>query len=140
MAKFFIVRRVRGCFHCSDIRYTLQCSEIRYTTPSLKMKQKRFKHEVIGIFQQLTGKEFTVRQALESYMTLPSKTHTELKSARQFVHRNILRLMATGELVKINADGRSHKYLMTAQFNSRLTEVKVHRSIQVRIYLYVKSQ
>jgi hypothetical protein len=88
------------------------------------MKQKHFKQEVIGTFQKFAGKSFTVGQALDAYMTMPSRIHSELKSARQFIHRNILRLIATGDLVKMSAGGHKHEYRVTDQFNLRLVESK----------------
>ena len=88
------------------------------------MKQKHFKQEAIGTFQKLAGKSFTVGQALDAYMTMPSRIHTELKPARQFIHRNILRFIATGELVKISVSGRKQEYRVTDQFNLRIVESK----------------
>lgn len=88
------------------------------------MKQKKFKQEVIDTFQQLSGKTFTVAQALQVYMATPSKIHTDSKSARQYVHRNILRFASTGELIKVSSEGLRHEYLMTEKFSSRLVESK----------------
>lgn len=86
------------------------------------MKQKIFKQEVIDIFNQLSGKTFTIGQALELYMAIPSRTQSDLKLARQYIHRNMLRLMATGDLKKMNGEGRRHQYLMTDRFSSRIAE------------------
>ena len=86
------------------------------------MKQRKFKKEVIDTFQLLAGKTFTIGQALDVYMSTPSKIHSESKSARQFVHRNILRFMATGDIVQVKADGRAYKYRITEQFSARIAE------------------
>ena len=84
------------------------------------MKQRKFKKEVIDTFQLLAGKTFTVGQALEVYLSTPSRIHSEPKSARQFVHRNILRFLSSGEIVQINAEGRAYKYKMSEQFSARI--------------------
>lgn len=85
------------------------------------MKQRKFKKEVIDTFQQLAGKTFTIGQALEVYLSTPSKIHSDPKSARQFVHRNILRFLSSGEIVQINAEGRAYKYKMSEQFSARVS-------------------
>lgn len=84
------------------------------------MKQRKFKKEVIDTFQLLAGKTFTVGQALEVYLSTPSKIHSDPKAARQFVHRNILRFLSRGEIAQINAEGRAHKYKMSDQFSARI--------------------
>lgn len=84
------------------------------------MKQRKFKKEVIDTFQQLAGKTFTIGQALEVYLSTPSKIHSDPKSARQLVHRNILRFLSSGEIVQINAEGRAYKYKMSEQFSARI--------------------
>lgn len=86
------------------------------------MKPRKFKKEVIDTFRLLAGKTFTIGQALDVYMSTPSKIHTESKSARQFVHRNILRFMAKGYIVQVKADGRAYKYKITEQFSARIAE------------------
>lgn len=88
------------------------------------MKQMKLKNEVRSIFLNLTEKEFTVRQALDLYMAAPFNVHADLKTARQFVQRSILKLMNTGELVKTSKEGRSHKYRTTNQFSSHRVEAR----------------
>lgn len=85
------------------------------------MKQRKFKREVIDTFRLLAGKTFTIGNALEVYLTTPSKIHSEPKSARQFVHRNILRFLSTGDIVQVASQGRTQQYKMTDQFSERLT-------------------
>ena len=84
------------------------------------MKHRKFKKEVIDTFQLLAGKTFTIGQALDVYMSTPSKIHLDPKSARQFVHRNILRFLSTGDIVQMNSEGRAHKYKITEQFSARI--------------------
>ena len=55
-------------------------------------------------------------------MAIPSRVHSDLKLARQYIHRNMLRLMATGDLKKIHGEGRRHQYLLTEQFSLRIAE------------------
>lgn len=88
-----------------------------------KMKQKKCKNEVLEIFQNLKGEEFTIGQVLDLYMAAPFREHTDLKIARQFIHRTILKLASNGDLIKTSAEGRRHKYRTTNQFNSRRIEV-----------------
>lgn len=86
------------------------------------MKQRKFKKEVIDTFQLLAGKTFTIGQALDVYMSTPSKIHSDPKSARQFVHRNILRFLSTGEIVQMNSERRAKKYKITEQFSARIAD------------------
>ena len=88
------------------------------------MKQKKCKNEVYEIFQNLKCEEFTIGQVLDVYMAAPFREHTDLKIARQYIHRSILKLVSTGELIKISTGGRRHKYRATNQFNSRDVEAK----------------
>lgn len=88
------------------------------------MKQKKCKNEVLEIFQNLKGEEFTIGQVLDLYMAAPFREHTDLKIARQFIHRTILKLASTGDLIKTSAESRRYKYRTTNQFNSRHIEAK----------------
>lgn len=86
------------------------------------MKQRKFKKEVIDTFQLLAGKTFTIGHALDVYLSTPTKIHSESKAARQFVHRNILRFVASGDIVQVKSEGRAYKYKMTEQFGARIAE------------------
>ena len=86
------------------------------------MKQKIFKQEVIDLFQQLSGKTFTLTQALDIYAATPSRVHSDLKLARQYIHRTILRLITTGDLKVLNTEDRKHQYLLTEQFTLRIAK------------------
>jgi hypothetical protein len=86
------------------------------------MTQRKFRKEVIETFRLLAGKTFTIGHALEVYKSTPSKIHSESKSARQFVHRNILRFISTGDIVQINSEGRAYKYKITEQFRARIAD------------------
>nr|WP_315468619.1 hypothetical protein [uncultured Undibacterium sp.] len=88
------------------------------------MKQKKCKNEVLEIFQNLKNDEFTIGQVLDLYMAAPFREHTDLKIARQFIHRTILKLASTGDLIKTSAESRRYKYRTTNQFNSRYVETK----------------
>jgi hypothetical protein len=88
------------------------------------MKQKKCKNEVLEIFQNLRNDEFTIGQVLDLYMAAPFREHTDLKIARQFIHRTILKLASTGDLIKTSAENRRYKYRMTNQFVSRGSEIK----------------
>lgn len=84
------------------------------------MKPKHLKHEVFSVFQELIGSRFTVAQAVSVYMASPFCSHSDVKPARQFVYRNMKRLIQTGELEKIGPDGGWQKYRFTESFNARL--------------------
>ncbi|MFZ6799268.1 hypothetical protein [Undibacterium sp. Di24W] len=87
------------------------------------MKQKKCKSEVFEIFRNLAGDEFTTGQVLDSYMAASFREHTDSKIARQFIHRTILKLVSSGDLIKTSVEGRRHKYRTTNQFNSRRIEL-----------------
>lgn len=84
------------------------------------MKPKHLKHEVFSAFQELIGSRFTVAQAVAIYMASPFCSHSDAKPARQFVYRNMKRLLQTGELETIGSDGGWQKYRFTESFNARL--------------------
>ncbi len=86
------------------------------------MKQRKFKKEVIDTFRLLAGKTFTIGDALNVYLSTPTKIHSESKSARQFVHRNILRFISSGDIVQVKAEGRAYKYKITEQLSARIAE------------------
>ncbi|QEY19041.1 hypothetical protein D0C16_14005 [Cellvibrio sp. KY-GH-1] len=54
-------------------------------------------------------------------MASPFCSHSDVKPARQFVYRNMKRLIQAGELEKIGPDGGWQKYRFTESFNARLT-------------------
>ena len=83
------------------------------------MKPKHLKHEIFSAFRELIGSSFTVGQAVSVYMASPICSHPEVKPARQFVYRSMKRLIQTGELEKMEADGGWQKYRFTERFNER---------------------
>ena len=83
------------------------------------MKPKHLKHEIFSAFQELIGSRFTVAQAVSVYMASPFCSHSGVKPARQFVYRNMKRLIQTGELEKIGADDGWQKYSFTESFSAR---------------------
>ena len=94
------------------------------------MKTKHIKHEVFSAFQELIGLRFTVAEAVSVYMSSPFCSHSGTKPARQFVYRNMKRLMQTGELEKFSADGGWQKYRFTESFSARLVTVASSLSSQ----------
>lgn len=98
------------------------------------MKPKHLKHEVLSAFQELTESTFTVGQAVSVYMASPSCSHSDLKPARQFVYRNMKRLIQTGELEKVGTDGGWQKYRFTERFKVRqITVISPISSQQVTL-------
>jgi len=94
------------------------------------MKPKHLKRAVFSAFQELIGSSFTVGQAVSVYMTSPVCSHADIKPARQFVYRNMKRLIQTGELEKIGADGGWQKYRFTERFSAQVVTVMPPSSSQ----------
>jgi len=74
---------------------------------------------------------FTVDELTQLYLDHPSALHTSKKAARQFVYRNMQRLMKVGHMVRIQADGRWPRYTLTPAFFSSVdTTVSKRKDVQ----------
>ena len=58
-------------------------------------------------------------------MAIPSRAHSDLKLARQYIRRNMLKLISTGDLKIVNSEGRTHQYQLTDLFSLRLADSRV---------------
>ena len=85
------------------------------------MKEVSLKSELFNVLQDLDTMSFTVDELTQIYLKHPSCLHTAKKAARQFVYRNMQRLMASGHLERLKADGRWPRYRVTPLFLSVTT-------------------
>ena len=53
-------------------------------------------------------------------MTTPSRCHSDVKLARQYIRRNMLKLITSGDLKVITSAGRTHRYQLSDQFGLRM--------------------
>jgi transcriptional regulator with PAS, ATPase and Fis domain len=90
------------------------------------MKQIALKPEVLNTFSQLISEQFTVDHATKAYLSKTTCTHITKKKARQFIYRNMVRLMSTGELEKLNLSKGWPQYRFTEKF--RLVALSVNTS------------
>lgn len=77
--------------------------------------------------QLIHQEPFTVAQFTRAYLDQPASPHTTQKAARQFVYRNILRLIRAGQLEKVpTSKGWPHYRVTDAykeSFASQITSV-----------------
>lgn len=83
------------------------------------MKSLTVKSGLISALSALAGREFTVHDLTEAYLNNPESLHNSKKSARQFVYRNMLRLINSGDLTRVVVDAGWPHYKLTPQFLAR---------------------
>ncbi len=93
------------------------------------MKQTRLEYEVKRIFDTLYGQDFTIRQALDIYMTDPLCLHSDFKIGRQFIQRTILKLITSGDLIKLSSTGKRNKYRLTDQYLSGRPAYEIEQAV-----------
>lgn len=86
------------------------------------MKSLTVKSGLLSAFSTLVNREFTVHQLTEAYLNDPSCLHNSKKAARQFVYRNMLRLIDNGELTRVVVDGGWPLYRLTPRFHPLAAE------------------
>lgn len=86
------------------------------------MKSLTVKSGLLSALSTLVNREFTVHQLTEAYLDDPSCLHNSKKAARQFVYRNMLRLIDNGELTRVVVDGGWPLYGLTHQFQPLAAE------------------
>ena len=69
------------------------------------MKSLTVKSGLMTVLSRLEGREFTVDDLTETYIKDPLSLHQSKKAARQFVYRNMLRLIDSGDLTRVVVDG-----------------------------------
>lgn len=91
----------------------------RHGVPNSIVKSLKVKTGLLTVLPQLKGRDFTVDDLTETYRKDPVCHHRSKKSARQFVYRNMLRMIDTGDLTRVVVEGRWPQYRLTPQFFAR---------------------
>jgi hypothetical protein len=89
------------------------------------MKSLTVKSGLLSALSTLVNREFTVHDLTEAYLNDPACLHNSKKAARQFVYRNMLRLIDKGDLTRVVVEGGWPQYKLTAQFFGRSRAVAV---------------
>ena len=76
---------------------------------------------IICAAKQIQKEEFSVDRFTETYMALDGCPHVIKKSARQYIYRNMLRLLSNGELEKMKGQNGWPIYRFTKKFQARPT-------------------
>jgi len=84
------------------------------------MSTIQIKPELLHVLAALNEKSFTVAELTKHYLDHPNSLHQGKKSARQFVYRNMLRMIKAGLMDKQSDDGGWPKYKLTKGFNAQL--------------------
>ncbi|UUA74939.1 hypothetical protein [Cellvibrio sp. QJXJ] len=87
------------------------------------MKSLKVKTGLLAVLPQLKGRDFTVDDLTEAYRNDHGCLHQSKKAARQFVYRNMLRLIDSGDLTRVVVDGGWPQYRLTPQFFARSKSV-----------------
>lgn len=83
------------------------------------MKYLTVKSGLLAALTHMKGREFTVADLTNIYLSGPESRHHSKKTARQFVYRNMLRLIDSGDLMRVVVDGSWPLYRLTPQFFNR---------------------
>lgn len=81
------------------------------------MKDITLKPGILDVLRDIDATSFTVDELTETYLQRSSSLHTSKKAARQFVYRNMQRLMKVGYMERLKADGRWPHYTLTHKFH-----------------------
>lgn len=80
------------------------------------MKDIALKSEILDVLKDIQAASFTVDELTETYLKHPSSLHASKKAARQFVYRNMQRLMKVGHMERLKANSGWPHYALTQQF------------------------
>lgn len=83
------------------------------------MKYLTVKPGLLGALSRLENREFTVADLTKTYLNDPESLHQSKKAARQFVYRNMLRLIDSGDLTRVVVEGGWPLYRLTPKFFAR---------------------
>jgi len=83
------------------------------------MKSLTIKSGLLSALSTLVNREFTVHDLTEAYLNDPACRHNSKKAARQFVYRNMLRLIDNGKLTRIVVKSGWPLYRLTPQFQTQ---------------------
>ncbi len=76
------------------------------------------KPELLHAFNEIQGESFTVAELTTHYLEHPESLHKGKKPARQFIYRNMVRMMKAGLMEKLPDDGGWPRYRLTQKFRS----------------------
>jgi len=82
------------------------------------MKSLTVKSGLLSALSKLVNSEFTVDDLTQAYLDDPACLHSSKKAARQFVYRNMLRLINNGELTRVVVDSGWPLYRLTSRFKA----------------------
>lgn len=74
------------------------------------------KPELLRVLKDLVQKDFTVAELTRAYLESPVSPHDSKKPARQFVYRNMLRLIKAGLMQKLPDNDGWPRYRLCAGF------------------------
>jgi hypothetical protein len=80
------------------------------------MKHPKMKLTLIEAVRSLSPEAFTVGQLTDTYLNLPNCEHQTKKLARQFVYRNIQRLIESDDMKRLDNQSRWPRYKAVSQF------------------------
>lgn len=83
------------------------------------MKSLTVKSGLLSALSLLVNREFTVHDLTKAYLNDPACLHSSKKAARQFVYRNMLRLIDNGELTRVVVDSGWPLYRLTLKFQAQ---------------------
>lgn len=81
------------------------------------MKTIEIKPELLAVLRSFTQQQFTVDQLTTAYLESKACKHSNKKSARQFVYRNMVRMMKAELMSREIKEGGWPTYLLTKRFN-----------------------
>lgn len=90
------------------------------------MRSLNIKSGLFTALSKLFGREFTVHDLTDAYLNDTESLHTSKKAARQFVYRNMLRLIDSGDLTRVVVTSGWPLYRLMPQFFIRSPLSKVH--------------
>jgi hypothetical protein len=82
------------------------------------MSMIQMKPELLHALNEIHGESFTVAELTTHYLEHPESLHKGKKPARQFIYRNMVRMMKSGLMEKLPDDGGWPKYRLTQKFRS----------------------
>ena len=86
------------------------------------MSMIQMKPELLHALTEVQGESFTVAELTTHYVEHPESLHKGKKPARQFIYRNMVRMMKSGLMEKLPDDGGWPKYQLTQKFRSHRPE------------------
>lgn len=94
------------------------------------MKSFKTKPDFCNVLKNLSVDQFTVDDLTKAYLNSPDTIHHSKKAARQFVYRNMQRLMESGDLIRLPVTHGWPQYTLTEKFHSKKSPVKIKNETQ----------